>query len=62
MLNPYRAEPENNIPGVAVELLLENSRYECQLRLGSEWRVRLADTMLEQLHDWLGQHAVEIAY
>lgn len=62
LLNPYRAEPENNIPGVAVNLLLENSRYECQLRLGEEWRVRLADTMLEQLHDWLGEHAVEIAY
>lgn len=62
LLNPYRAEPENNIPGVTVNLLLENSRYECQLRLGEEWRVRLADTMLEQLQDWLGEHAVEIAY
>ena len=61
-LNPYRAEPENNIPGVAVELLLENSQYDCQVRLGSEWRVRLADTLLEQLEQWLGQHKVEIAY
>lgn len=62
LLNPYRAEPENNIPGVAVELLLENNQYDCQVRLGPEWRVRLADTMLEQLEEWLGQHKVEIAY
>ena len=62
MLNPYRAEPENHIPGVAVELLLDNGHYECQVRLGQEWRVRLADTMLEQLEHWLGQQGVEITY
>lgn len=62
MLNPYRAEPENNIPGVAVELLLDDEPYECQVRLGAEWRVRLADSMLEQLEQWLGQQSVDIAY
>lgn len=62
LLNPFRAEPENNIPGVAVELALDNSQYECQVRLGAEWRVRLADVMLENLEQWLGADAVEINY
>lgn len=62
LLNPFRAEPENHIPGVAVELALDNMHYECQVRLGQEWRVRLAETMLEQIEEWLGTDAVEINY
>lgn len=62
MLNPFRAEPENQIPGVAVELAIDNHQYECQIRLGTEWRVRLADSMLEQFQSWLGTEAVEINY
>lgn len=61
-LNPFRAEPENNIPGVAVELTLDQQDYECRVRLGSEWHVRLADVMLENLQQWLGAEAVEINY
>ena len=62
MLNPFRAEPENQIPGVPVELVLDQSQYECQVRLGQEWRVRLADVMLDQLQEWLGHESVEINY
>lgn len=61
-LNPFRAEPENNIPGVAVELTLDQPDYECRVRLGLEWHVRLADVMLENLQQWLGEDAVEINY
>lgn len=62
VLNPFRAEPENNIPGVRVDVELQYPRYSCTVRLGEEWRVRLADTMFEQLHDWLGEEAIEIHY
>lgn len=62
LLNPFRAEPENNIPGVLVELQLDQGHYVCTVRLGTEWRVRLADTLLEQCQQWLGEHAVEISY
>ena len=62
MLNPFRAEPENGIPGVAVELRLKRSEFYCTVRLGEEWRVRMADTMLTQLGDWTGPDGVEIKY
>ena len=61
-LNPFRAEPENNIPGVVVDLQVDRPDYEYQIRLGEEWRVRLADPMLDQLYEWLGQDSVEISY
>lgn len=62
LLNPFRAEPENDVPGVTVDVFLAQSRYDCLVRLGTEWRVRLADVMLENLHEWLGAEAVEIKY
>lgn len=61
-LNVFRAEPENNVPGVAVQLEIKYPTYQCQVQLGTEWRVRLADSMFEQLYDWLGEEAVEIHY
>lgn len=62
LLNPFRAEPENQIPGVPVDVLIDNPQYSCKVSLGQEWRVRLADTMLEQLELWLGKQAVNINY
>src|SRR5690606_30691009 len=34
LLNPYRADPENGMPGVPVEVVLEREDYRCVLRLG----------------------------
>ncbi len=62
LLNPFRAEPENGVPGVPVELRLKRSEFLCTVRLGEEWRVRMADTMLEQLSDWAQPDGVEINY
>ena len=62
LFNPFRAEPENGVPGVPVELTLQRGSFECSLRLGSEWRVRMADTLLEQLNELAGADAVDVAY
>src|SRR5690625_1004059 len=62
VLNPFRGEPENNRPGVPVELNLVNTDYSCAVRLGQEWNVRLADALLNQLHRWVGSEQIEIQY
>ncbi len=62
LLNPFRAEPENGVPGVPVELRLQRDEFMCTVRLGEEWRVRMADVMLDQLNDWTKPHSVEINY
>jgi len=61
-LNPFRAEPENGIDGVAVEVALQRDDFSCALRLGEDWRVRMADAMLEQLSAWAGGDAIEVVY
>jgi len=61
-LNPFRAEPENGIDGVAVEVALQRDDFSCALRLGEDWRVRMADVMLEQLSAWAGADAIEVVY
>ncbi|HWK69731.1 MAG TPA: DNA polymerase III subunit alpha [Burkholderiaceae bacterium] len=62
MLNPFRAEPENGVPGVPVEVRLHREDYQCMIRLGEDWRVRMADAMLDQLGDWAQPDGVEITY
>jgi len=62
LLNPFRAEPENGVPGVPVEIRLKRDDFLCTIRLGEEWRVRMADAMLEQLSGWAQPDAVEINY
>src|SRR5690606_7563447 len=62
LLNPYRADPENGLPGGPVELELEREGFRCLVRLGDEWRVRMADTMLEQLAEWVTPEGLEITY
>jgi DNA polymerase-3 subunit alpha len=62
VLNPYRAEPENGVPGVPVEVLLKRNGYQCAVRLGQEWRVRLAEPMLDQLSQWVSADGLEINY
>jgi len=62
LLNPFRAEPENGIPGVRVEVALQRGPYTCQLRLGEEWRVRLSPDMLQNLSDWISPEQVQLRY
>ncbi|MDS1142070.1 DNA polymerase III subunit alpha [Pusillimonas sp. SM2304] len=62
LLNPFRAEPENGVPGVPVELRLLRDDFLCTVRLGEDWRVRMADALLEQLSAWAEPEGVEINY
>lgn len=62
VLNPFRAEPENGAPGVPVEIVLERRDFLCTLRLGEEWRVRMADSLFDQLSRWTSPDSVEIRY
>lgn len=62
LLNPFRAEPENGVPGVPVEVRLKQDGFLCTVRLGEEWRVRMADVMLDQLGEWVKPEGVEIRY
>ncbi len=62
LLNPFRAEPENGVPGVPVELVLQRDDFQCVVRLGEDWRVRMADAMLDQLQEWVAPDSLEIAY
>jgi DNA polymerase-3 subunit alpha len=62
MLNPFRAEPENGIPGVPVDIVYTKNNFLCTVRLGEEWRVRMADTLLENLNAWTKPNGVEVTY
>ncbi|MDR4125978.1 DNA polymerase III subunit alpha [Yanghanlia caeni] len=62
LLNPYRADPENGLAGVPVEIQLERDDYRCVVRLGEDWRVRMSDTLLEQLAEWVTPDSLEIMY
>ncbi|MCI1227406.1 DNA polymerase III subunit alpha [Kerstersia gyiorum] len=62
VLNPFRAEPENGVPGVPVEIFYQRHDATALIRLGESWRVRMADQMFDNLAVWLGTGAVEIRY
>ncbi|HEU0230497.1 MAG TPA: DNA polymerase III subunit alpha [Burkholderiaceae bacterium] len=62
LLNPYRAEPENGVPGVPVEIVVHRGGFRCAVRLSDDWRVRMADAMLDQLNGWTAPDEVEITY
>ncbi|HLS51502.1 MAG TPA: DNA polymerase III subunit alpha, partial [Burkholderiaceae bacterium] len=62
LLNPFRAEPENGIDGVAVELELLRADFQCRVRLGEEWRVRMSPDLLNNLAQWVEPDHIEIAY
>lgn len=50
LMNPFRAEPENGFPGVAVKFQYQpDERTACEIMLGEEWRVRLNPEFLEGL-------------
>jgi DNA polymerase-3 subunit alpha len=62
LLNPYRAEPENGIPGTPVEVVYMRGNFLCTVRLGEDWRVRMADALLDRLNEWTRPEGVEISY
>jgi len=62
MLNPFRAEPENGVPGVPVDIVYQKDDFQCTMRLGEQWRVRMADTLLDNLAAWTKPDGVEITY
>lgn len=62
MLNPFRAAPENGLPGTPVEILYETSGVSCTLRLDESWRVRLSERLVAQLTEWTSIADVEVAY
>ncbi len=50
-------------PGPAqVRIRYRNDTAECEMVLGEALRVRLDDTLLEALNDWLEPKNVEIVY
>jgi DNA polymerase-3 subunit alpha len=62
LLNPFRAEPENGVPGVPVEVVYARNNFLCTVRLGEDWRVRMADTLIDSLTQWARPEGVEITY
>jgi DNA polymerase-3 subunit alpha len=62
LLNPYRAEPENGVPGTPVEVVYKRGNFLCTVRLGEDWRVRMADALLDRLNEWARPDGVEISY
>ncbi|MCB5364838.1 DNA polymerase III subunit alpha [Pusillimonas sp. CC-YST705] len=62
ILEPYRAKADDATLGVPVEVALHRGEYACQLRLGDDWRVRMAPAMVHQLLEWARPEHVEIRY
>ncbi|TRO06245.1 hypothetical protein EQ829_26305 [Ectopseudomonas mendocina] len=52
----------SGIPGVPVDIVYTKNNFLCTVRLGEEWRVRMADTLLENLHAWTKPNGVEVTY
>ena len=61
-LHPFRATPENGFSGTPVEIILERDTASCTVRLGQDWRVRLPDSLFQQLADWTSPDDVEVTY
>jgi DNA polymerase-3 subunit alpha len=50
-------------PGACpVSILYSNGDAQCRIDLGEAWRVKLDDTLIASLHDWLQPENVEIVY
>jgi DNA polymerase-3 subunit alpha len=45
-----------------VSIIYTNRDAECRIDLGEEWRVKLNDTLLQTLTDWLQPENVQIQY
>jgi DNA polymerase-3 subunit alpha len=62
MLSPFRVNTAATVRGTPVEVLYENAGLACTLRLDDSWRVRLSDSLVEQLTTWTSPADVEVAY
>ncbi len=62
LLNPFRAEPENGLPGTPVEVCYARNDAQCIVRLDESWRVRLSETLIQQLGAWVQPDSVELTY
>src|SRR5690606_19733640 len=56
LLEPFREG------GCPIRVTYRNDAAEAELPLGDGWRVRLDDTLLESLRDWLPPESVEVIY
>jgi DNA polymerase-3 subunit alpha len=62
LLDPHRATQGNAGTGTPVEIVYETSQALCTLRLGEFWRVRLPDSLVEQLTTWTSPKDVQVTY
>jgi len=56
LLEPFREG------GCPIRVTYRNAAAEAELPFGDGWRVRLDDTLLESLREWLPPEAVEVVY
>jgi len=62
LLDPHRATQGNAGSGTPVEIVYETSQAQCTIRLGESWRVRLPDSLVEQLTTWTSPTDVQVTY
>lgn len=61
LLLPFRAEPENGVPGVWVKVLVNvTHQFSCELCLGEDWRVRMSPDLFKQCQQQ--QQSFELLY
>jgi DNA polymerase-3 subunit alpha len=58
LLSPYRATDS----ACPVRICYRNAEAETELTLPDTWRVRLDDSLLAELHDWLKPENVRVIY
>jgi DNA polymerase-3 subunit alpha len=59
LLAPYRKSGEGTCP---VAVCYNNGGALVELRLGEEWRVKVEDSLLQSLGDWLRPENVQVIY
>ena len=59
LLTPYRHSGNNACP---VAVCYNNGGAMVELRLGDEWKVKLEDSLLQSLNDWLRPENVQVVY
>jgi len=62
VLAPHRTKPDDAVAGTPVEIVYETGQALCMIRLGDTWRVRLPDTLVEQLCSWTSPTDVQVTY
>ncbi|MGA7180155.1 MAG: DNA polymerase III subunit alpha [Thiobacillaceae bacterium] len=58
LLGPYLSQKE----GCPVRIAYHNGQATCEVSLGSSWRVKLHDRLIESLGQWLESDAVQVVY